>query len=150
SSSSSILLVGQLLHVLLEDLLVFGGEIVDGPLAGEHRLADPGGQVAPAAGAVALGAELVDGLAVAVRVVGLVGGILGLIGALGLGLGLLAGLGLAGLRLPLALRGLHAADHLAHLVGALALLLLGLAHQLLDLLQDLLLGLRRILLRVFL
>src|SRR5436190_4839602 len=116
---SLILLVGQLLHVLLEELLVLRGEIVAAALAGEHGLAEPRGEVAPAPAAVALGAELVDGLPVPVRVVGLLRRVGGLVGLLGLGLLLLL-LGLALLRLALALCGLDAADHLAHLVGALA------------------------------
>src|ERR1041384_4792186 len=66
---TSLLLVRQPLHVLLEELLVFRGEVVDGPLPAQHRLPQPGGQVAPAAGPVAPGAELVDRLSVPVRVV---------------------------------------------------------------------------------
>src|SRR6185436_8406811 len=145
-----LLVFGQPLHVLLEHLLVLGREVVDGALAGHHRLPDAGGQVAPPSGPVAAGAELVDRLPVAVRIVRLVRRIRRLIGLLGLGFLLLTRLGLAGLGLPLALGRLHPADHFAHLVRALALGLLRLAHQLLDLLQDLLLGLRRILLRVLL
>src|SRR6185295_19541457 len=90
-----LLLVRQPLHVLLEHLLILRGEVVDGALARKHRLADPRGQVAPAARAVAAGAERVDRIAVAVRIVGLVGGIGGLVGLLGLRLRLLAGLRLA-------------------------------------------------------
>src|SRR5262245_61930432 len=78
------LVVRQLLHVLLEDLLVLRGEIVDRPPARQHRLADARRQIAPAARAVALGAELVDRLAGAVRIVGLGRGTSGLRRRLGL------------------------------------------------------------------
>src|SRR5258705_6222121 len=70
-----VLLVGQLLHVLLEDLLVLRGEIVERALAGEHRFAEARREVSPVAGAVGVAPELVDRLAVAARIVGLFRGI---------------------------------------------------------------------------
>src|SRR5258708_22594916 len=130
-----VLLVREALHVLLEHLLILRRIVVAEALAGKHRLPEPGRQVAPAARPLALGAELVDGLAVAVRIVGLVRGILGLIGLPGLGLRLLGLLGLPRLALTLSLGRLDPADDLAQLVRAVTLGLLRLLHQLLDLFQ---------------
>src|SRR6185503_9500388 len=101
-----LLVFRQLLHVLLEDLLVLRREVVDRALAGHHRLPDAGGQVAPPPGPVSAGAELVDGLPGPVRIVRLVRGIGRLIRLLRLGFRLLPRLGLSGLGLPLSLGGL--------------------------------------------
>src|SRR6185295_16402481 len=69
----------QLPHVLLEDLLVLGREVVDRPLAVEHGLAEPGRQVAPVPRAVHVAPELGDGIAGAVGIVGLGRGTAGLL-----------------------------------------------------------------------
>src|SRR6185295_16461881 len=123
-------------------LLELGRIVVEIALAVEDRLAESRGEVAPAARPVAVRPEAVDGVAVPAGVIRGGGGARGLLRLLALLLLLLLLLLLAGLGLPLtlALARLDAADDLAHLVDGVLLGALGLAHQALDLLENLLLG----------